>query len=481
MSDTDAYAFTTAGNQKHKTQNIKLLTMLKSFFKSTFRGLWKNKTYNFLNIFGLAVGIACAGLIFLWVENEVNYDSVNLKKDRLYQVRNNWPYAGNILTLESTPGLLGPAIKDEIPGITNTCRVSEENSYLFDMGNTKLYSQGRYADASMFSMFTMPFVQGNAKAAFSQPYSLVITEKAAKKYFGNSSNVIGRTIKVDNRDNYTVTGVIKDFPQNTTLQFEWAAPFEVFARERPQSADNWNNMSVSAFVELSDKANLNTINKQLYNFVATHANEKNETHAFLFNMNGWRLHNDFANGKPTGKGRIENVRTLSIIAWVILIIACINFMNLATARSEKKAREVGVKKVLGARKQSLVLQFIGEALCMSLLAAAVSFLLILLALPAYNTLVEKQLSLLKGLPLHITSMLTVALVCGLTAGSYPSLYLSSFKPVAVLKGLKMKAGSANYIRKGLVVLQFTVSAVFIICTIVIYQQIKHVQKKAAWL
>jgi len=445
--------------------------------KHIFRSLLKNKTFSFLNIFGLAVGIACAGLIFLWVEDEVQYDNVNVKKDRLYAVMINWPFAGVTTTMQSSQGLLGPAIKKDIPGIANACRIIEAKDYLLDAGKTKLYAKGSYADASIFTMFTIPFVQGNVQSAFNQPNSLVITESTAKKYFGSNKEVIGKTIKIDNRDNYTVTGVVKDAPLNTTLQFEWLAPFEVFAKEHPQSVDNWGNMAAFTYVELQPNASEAFINKQLYSFIIDKYDAKNTTHAFLFNMKKWRLYSDFANGKPSGKGRIENVKLLTIIAWVILIIACINFMNLATASSENKAREVGVKKVLGSGKGRLMVQFMAEALLTSMLAGVVAIVLILIALPAFNMLVEKQLSLNINVTFHLTALLVITLVCGLIAGSYPSLYLSSFKPIIVLKGLSIKKGGATLFRKSLVVLQFTFSIIFIIGTIVVYCQIEHTKNR----
>ena len=450
--------------------------MLRNFFRTTLRNLWKNKGYSFLNIFGLAIGIACAALIFLWVENEVNWDSFNVKKDRLYYVRENQKYETYTATFGSTPGLLAPAMQTEIPGIANTCRTSEgQMSFLFTIGDKSVYASGKYAEPSLFSMFTLPFMQGNAKTAFAQLYSLVITEKTAKKFFGNEKNVIGKTVRVDNKKDYVVTGVLKDIPENSSMQFEWVAPFEIWFQQSDW-LHVWGNNSLSTYVELKPGVNSASVNKLLYNFI-----QKREptsiARPFLFSMNDWHLYDQFENGKQTGGGRIEYVRMFSIIAWIILFIACINFMNLATARSEKRAREVGVRKVLGAGKKKLIVQFMGEALFMAMLAAIAAVIIILFALPAFNTLVQKNLSLSLNNPVHISALLLVTFVCGLIAGSYPSLYLSSFNPVFVLKGLKLKSGSATLVRKGLVVLQFAVSIVLIICTIIIYQQIQHVKSR----
>ena len=450
--------------------------MFKNYLKTTFRNLWKNKTYSFLNIFGLAIGIACAGLIFLWVEDEVNFDKFNAKKDRLYFVEVNQKYDTYVFTHGSTPGVLAPAMQAEIPGIANTCRVTEGSpSLLCSIGDKSVYATGKFAEPSLFSMFTLPFVQGSAKGAFTQLYSLVITEKTAKKFFGNTKNVVGKTVRFENKQDYVITGVLKDIPANSSLQFEWVAPFKIWYDVSP-FAHEWANGSLSTYVELESGIDPQGVNKQLFNYIQKRA-PASISHPFLFGMNDWHLYDKFENGKRTGGGQIEYVRMFSIIAWIILFIACINFMNLATARSEKRAREVGVRKVLGAGKKTLIIQFIGEALFMATLAAIAAVLIVAVALPAFNTIVQKTLFIGFGNPFHIITLLLITAICGMVAGSYPSLYLSSFNPVFVLKGLKLKGGSAAFIRKGLVVLQFTVSIILIIGTIIIFQQIQHVKSR----
>jgi predicted permease len=450
--------------------------MFKSSIKTAIRSLLKNKTYSFLNIFGLAIGITCAGLIFLWVENEVNFNNFNVKKDRLYFVRVNAVLNDRVFTHGSSPGVLGPALQAEIPGIANTCRTNEnQERLLFTIGDKSMYASGKYAETSLFDMFTFPFVQGSAKTAFTQLHSMVITEKTAKKFFGDEKNVLGKTVRVDNKQNYVITGVLKDIPENSSLSFEWVAPFKIWY-DQSSWAWEWSNNCLSTYVELKPDANLASINKLMYNFVQKKAPISNG-HVFLFAMKNWNLYGDYENGKPTGGGRITYVRMFSVIAWIILLIACINFMNLSTARSEKRAREVGVRKVLGAGKRKLVMQFFGEALFMAFLAAIAAVFLIALTLPAFNILVQKNLLLNLGTPTHLFGILGITLICGFVAGSYPSLYLSSFNPVFVLKGIKMKAGSAALVRKGLVVIQFTISIVLIICTVIIYQQIQHVKDR----
>jgi len=448
--------------------------MLKNYLKTALRSLWKSKTYSFLNLFGLATGIACAGLVFLWVEDETSFDTMYPKRDQLHLVLLNWEYPDHTRTMASTPGLMGPVIKAEIPGLANTCRMDDESpNKLFTIGDKSLYSAGRYADSSLFSMLSLSFTQGNERQAFSQLYSIVLTEKSAKNFFGDSKNVVGRTVRMDHHRDYVVTGVIRDMPKNSTFQFDWLIPFDVFMKEN-SNMNNWGNNSPLTLIETKPGADIAAINKQLYTFIEKRATGS-IAHGFLFPMKDWHLRWEFEDGKLTGGGRITYVHLFSVIAWIILLIACINFMNLATARSEKRAREVGVRKVLGAVKGRLIIQFIGEALLMSLLAAFIAVLLISLTLPAFNLLVEKQLTTGLDQPLHILALLFIVLICGFVAGSYPSLYLSSFNPVAVLKGLKSGAGGATFVRKGLVVLQFTVSIVLIISTVIIYQQIQHIK------
>jgi putative ABC transport system permease protein len=407
----------------------------------------------------------------------LNFDKFNKKKDLLYFVRENQKYDTYTATFGSTPGVMAPAMQAEIPGIANTCRMSEDDaSKLFRIGDKTMYATGQYAEPSMFSMFTLPFVQGNAKTAFTQLHSIVITQKTAKKFYGDDKDIVGKTVRLDNKQDYVITGVIKDIPENSSLQFEWVSPFQIWFDESPW-AHAWGNNCLSTYVELKPGVNPASVNKVLYNFIQ----QKEPTSIakpFLLSMNDWHLRNEFDNGVQTGGGAITYVHLFSFIAWIILVIACINFMNLATARSEKRAREVGVRKALGAGKRNLVSQFIGEAMFMALLSAILAVIIMALMLPAFNTLVQKNLALDFGNPLHVIAILAITFICGLIAGSYPSLYLSSFNPVFILKGIKAKDSSASLIRKGLVILQFSVSIVLIISTITIYQQIQHVKDRS---
>jgi len=448
--------------------------MFKNYLKTTFRNLWKNKGYTFLNIFGLAIGIACAALIFLWVEDELSYNNYFSNKENLYKIKDQQTYDGNTFTFDATPGPLAKSIKEEIPGIKNTARTTWANQTLFSLRDKNISEVGLYVDSSFLSMFPLNFIKGNPATAFNQLNSIVISRKMAEKFF-QSTDVIGRSLKVDNKQSFAISGVFEDLPENVSFQFDWLGPFKVF-EEQNQYLQNWGTNSVPTYVQTEPNANIVAINKKLHNYLDTKQTGLNAKFS-VYPMSRWRLYDVFDNGKEVS-GRIKYVNLFSMIAWIILLIACINFMNLSTARSEQRAREVGVRKVLGAGKGKLIGQFIGEALIMALLSAVFAVAILSISLPAFNSLVEKKLTLGMSNPLHILSLLSIAFICGLIAGSYPAFYLSSFNPVKVLKGLKNKTGSsAGFIRKGLVILQFSISVILIISTVIIYQQINHVKSR----
>jgi putative ABC transport system permease protein len=450
--------------------------MFKNYLKSYLRNLWKNRTYTFLNIAGLAVGITCSTLIFLWIEDEFNWDHQFAKKHYLYQVEDNQTYDGTTYTFSATPGPLAPGMKADIPGIAATSHLTWTNKTLFSLNDKPLYEEGNFCDASFLSMFNLNFTEGNPATALGDIHSLVISRSMATAFFG-AADPLGKTLRMNNADQYTITGVFDDLPQNTSFRFHWLGNYQAFYKDN-QWLQQWGTNGIMTFVELKPSADPVAINKLLTNYVQTKSPGA-AMKGFIFPMSDWRLYSSFKNGKQDpSNGRIQYVRIFTIIAWIILLIACINFMNLATASSERRAREVGVRKVLGAGKGKLVGQFIGESLLMAFLAVIVSIGLTVLALPAFNSLVEKQLSLGLLNPVHLAGLLAIGLLCGLLAGSYPSFYLSSFNPVSVLKGLKLKtAGGAVYIRRGLVILQFATSIVFIITTIIIYQQLQYVRHR----
>jgi len=448
--------------------------MFRNFFKTGVRNLWKNKTYSFLNIFGLAVGIACAGLIFLWIEDERQFDHSHIKRDQLYKILENQTYEGKTHTFSVTPGPLSEGIKKDIPGIVNSCRMSWQQYTLFSLNEKSIYERGFFADSSVFNMFTIDLVQGKTEHVFRHPKSIVISEKMAEKFFGNEPGITGRTLLMNNKEEYMVTGVMKDLPANSTIKFDWLSPFSGFLNEN-QWLNSWGNNSILTYVELEEKADPDLIQQNLYGYIQT-IDTTAIAKLLLHPMKDWRLRSKFEEGKNVG-GRIQYVKMFSVIAWIILLIACINFMNLATARSEKRAREVGVRKVLGAAKYSLVLQFIGEALLMSFISMIIAVGIITLVIPFFNRLVVKDLTIGFTDTTHLVAFVSVGMLCGLVAGSYPALYLSSFNPIGVFKGLRIRGATPAIIRKGLVILQFTISISLIIGTIVISRQIRHVKSR----
>ncbi len=454
--------------------------MLKNYFKTTFRSLWKNKAYSFLNISGLAIGIACAAFILLWVEDEVGYNHNFARHNYLYHVMQNEKNDGGVFTNGSTPGPLAAALKAEIPGIANSGRLSWAMDELAVVGEKKIKTNGMYADPSVLAMYAMPFKYGNAATALKGLQNVVISESMSKKFFGDE-NPVGKTLKMDAKGAYsvdglyTITGVFADLPANCYYHFEWLSPYETWETANPWLKP-WSNNLSETIVELSPGADIAAVSKQLNNFLTTHV-QGDKNRCILFGMNDWHLRANFENGVQAG-GNIKYVRLFSIIAGIILLIACINFMNLATARSEQRAKEVGVLKVMGAGKSRLISKFISEAVIMALLAVLLAVGLLNVLMPAYNGLVQKELHVNLFNPLHFGSLVGVALLCGLIAGSYPAFYLSSFNPVHVLKGIRVKGnGGVDFVRKALVITQFTTSVILIISTVIIYQQVQYIKNR----
>ncbi|KSA13249.1 ABC transporter permease [Maribacter dokdonensis] len=445
--------------------------MIKNYLKIAWRNLWKNKGYSMLNIFGLAIGITCAAMILLWVEDEVGYDANFDKQDVVYYVPTNQQYEGEWRTFHSTPGPLAEVLKEEVPGIVGAARTKEED-FLFQVGETAINKNGRYADADFLSMFSLSFVEGNLETAFDDVDAIVISQETATQLFGKNISAINKVIKINNEESYIVSGVYEDLPHNVTYSFDWVVPFDHFAKDN-EWVNEYDRNFADTFVELSPEANFDVVNNKV-KAILPMKTEDDETIAFLFSMKDWHLRSAFEGGKNIG-GQITYVRLFSLIALIILLIACINFMNLATARSEKRANEVGVRKVLGSGRKGLISQFMAEAIITAGLSAVLSVLLLKLLVPQFNTMIGKQLALNLVNPTHLLTLLGITLICGLVAGWYPAFYLSSFKPVDVLKGARRSKGSASMIRKGLVATQFVVSIVFIISTIIVYQQVQYVK------
>ncbi|WP_296380903.1 ABC transporter permease [Winogradskyella sp.] len=447
--------------------------MILNYIKIAFRTLLKNKGYSFLNIFGLAIGITCASLIFLWVEDEVSFNSDFQKQDQVYYVPTHQEYDGEWRTFNSTPGPLAEAMKTEIPGVVRATR-TKQRDFLFTVDDNGINRSGRYVDEDFIEIFSLTFVEGNKNEAFKNPEAIIITKETAEQLFGKNTKVLGKTLRVDNKENFLITGVIDNLSKNVTFPVNWIAPFERYSRGK-EWTNGYGSFFADTFVELSLEADFTATDALVRGLLEKKTDDSNSK-AFLHSIKDWHLRDNFENGKQVN-GRIVYVRLFTIIALIILLIACINFMNLSTARSEKRANEVGVRKAMGSGRSRLIFQFISEALILAFMATLVSVLLLFILLPQFNLIIDKNLVLGLAKPVHIIVLLGITLVCGIFAGLYPAFYLSSFKPVEVLKGLKVSQGSATFIRKGLVVGQFTISIVFIICTILVYQQIQHVKNR----
>ncbi|MGJ1437016.1 ABC transporter permease [Sphingobacterium siyangense] len=446
--------------------------MIKNFIKTALRNLWKTKGYSFLNIFGLAVGIAAASLIFLWVENQLSFNDNFANKKDIYIVKSKQTYDGATYVFESTPGPFAQSIAKEIPGIKHAVRISWNSPMLFSVGDNNIFQNGVYADGSIADVLSLAFLEGDRKTAFDQVNNIVLSETAAKKLFGNRP-ALGKTVKTNNSEPFIIAGVIKDLPKNSSYDFQWLIPFKKFEAGQ-DFLKNWGNNSVQTLVQVEDNANVDQINKQMMDFVKHKTNgEVTFSQNFLYPMERWITYNQFDNSGIEKEGGIKNIRLFTFIAWVVLLIACINFMNLATARSEKRAKEVGMRKVVGASRKSLIVQFLGESLVLAIISSLVAILLIYIFIRPFNTMIGQDLQVNLLAPSHLLFLTTITLACGLFAGSYPAFFLSAFKPLSTIKGAKQKAGSGSLVRKGLVILQYTASVVLIICTIIIYQQIQH--------
>src|ERR1700744_1998941 len=356
--------------------------MIKNYFKTTLRSLLKNRGYSFLNIAGLAIGITCASLIFLWVQDEVTFNHNFQNKDQLYTIYENQTYNGKISTFHATPGPMAKVLKAEIPGIKNAARLNQGQE-IFSVGDKIISEQGSYADDEIFGMLKLPFASSSTVKNFPQLHSIAINETMAKKFFGDA-DAVGKTLRMNNAQDFTVAAVFKDLPKNSTYQFQWLASMENIIHKQPWM-NIWEANWARTLIELEPSANLAVVNAKLKGFLNKKTANKNKTTCFLFAMNDWNLHDNFVDGKMDG-GRIQYVKLFSFIAWIILLIACINFMNLATARSEQRAKEVGVRKVMGSGKGKLIGQFISEALVMSFVAVLAAIGIIYLALPSFNNL-----------------------------------------------------------------------------------------------
>jgi len=449
--------------------------VLKNFFKVAVRNLIRNKFFSIINICGLAVGMASAILIMLWIENELSYDSFYSKKNRLYQPWNRATFDGKLQCWSTTPKILAPTLKHDYPEVEEVTRVNWGNNFLFSIGDKRLTVQGTAVDPGFLKMFDFPLIRGNVQTALAGTYSIVLTKRLATKLFGGEE-AMGKVIKIDNLDNFTVTGVLKDLPNNTTFQdYEYFLPWAYMVKKQWDDS-SWGNNSTQTYVLLKQNTSASNFEKKIKNITIQHTKDEEHIEVFLHPISKLHLYSKFENGKNTG-GKIEVVRLFAVIATLILLIACINFMNLSTARSEKRAKEVGIRKVVGAEKKSLIGQFLGESILLALLAGIISIGIVQLSIRGFNELTDKQLFLDYGNYRFWLAGLAFVLFTGIVAGSYPAFILSSFTPVKVLKGTFKAAHALVTPRKVLVVIQFTFAIALIICTIIITQQIQYARNR----
>lgn len=451
--------------------------MIKNFITSAFRNLWKTKGYSFLNIFGLALGIAVTALIFLWVEDEISWnDNFSNKKD-IYITKSKQTYDGSINVFEATPALFAKEFQREFPEVLHAGRMNFGNNVLFKVGDNLIYQSGYYADPEILSIFAPEFIQGNPQSALSDPTKIVLSESAAKKLF-NTTDAVEKTVKFDNKEVYTVSAVTKDFPKNSNFRYNWLINIEkMISSSSNFGYDNWGSNNVISLVQLKPDADISAVNSKLKHYIEDKLNAKEySSENFLYPMERWRMYNQFKQGIEQD-GKIKNIRLFTSIAWLVLLIACINFMNLSTARSEKRAKEVSMRKIVGAKKKTLIYQFLGESIVYAFIAGLLAIGLVKLGLPTFNTTVGKELSINLSNWQHIGFISIIILVVGIISGSYPAFFLSSFDPLTVLKGGKRKIGTNGIIRKGLVVTQFTAAIILMICTSIVYLQIQYAKDR----
>jgi len=450
------------------------LVMFKNYLKTTFRNTTRHKGYSFINLTGLAIGIACTLLILLWVKDELSYDRFHENGKDIYRIMS-YGTKYMIEGIDGTPAPLAPAIKEEVPGIVNYARFSDVSKLVCKYGDKVFYeTRGLIADPSIFEIFTFPFVQGNPKTAFSEPLDVVITETMAKKYFG-TEDPIGKTIEVEGNP-AAVKGVIRDIPYNSHIQFDFLSSYE-FIEEITGYGTSWGSFNFVTYLQLERDRDIQEIGKNI-TAVASNNNcpqVKDGVEFRLQPLSAIHLDNRGAFRNYADVGDRKYVYVFSIIAFFILFIACVNFMNLSTARSTTRAKEVGMRKTVGASRRQLILQFFGESLFLTMTACVFALILVTALLPAFNQIAGKQLRLnLIDIQL-VLGLIIIVLLTALTAGSYPAIYLSSFKPVKVLKGMFKSEGKGQTFRRVLVVTQFSLSIALLIGTLVAFNQLRFLR------
>jgi putative ABC transport system permease protein len=453
--------------------------MLRHNLLLIYRNFRRFKTTFIINVAGLSTGLACVLLIYLWVHDERSIDRFNEKDARLFQVMQNLHKDDGIETIEPTSGLLAKALADEIPEVEYATSVipSYYNSSkgIIAAGDTRIKVKGQYVSKDYFHVFSYKLIKGDADHVLTTKEGIAISKDLALKLFKTVENAMGKPVDWQGLVNgsYFVSGIFESPPSNATIQFDVLFHFDVFAKDHDY-VNQWGNNDPFTYVVLKQSASADEFNSKIKNLIKSKVKSSGAT-LFAQRYSDRYLHGRYENGVPSG-GRIEYVKLFSIIAFFILVIACINFMNLSTAKASRRIKEVGIKKAMGAARSTLVLQYMGESILISFLSLAVSILMVDLLLPSFNLLTGKQLVMNFDTTLN-SFLLIIASVTGIVSGSYPALYLSGFNPSAVLKG-KLPTGLGELLaRKGLVIFQFSISVVLIICVWIIYEQMQFVQNK----
>ena len=451
--------------------------MIKNYFLVAWRNMVRNKIFSGINILGLALGMTCSLLIMLWVQDERSVDGFHANGKQLYQVYERNYFDGKVNADFPTQGLMAAELKRQIPEVQYSSSLEWNSTNTFEAAHKISKMSGSFAGADFFTMFSYPLLRGTPQTALNTLEGVAISRKMANLFFGSPAAAMGKAIRYENSDNFRVSAVFEDLPANSSQQFDFLRSWIAFEKENDDWINNWGNSDAPTFIQLRQDANLAKVRAEIKDFIYRYQQKSKgfRVELDLVSYPEKYLHSTFKNGKIDG-GRIEYIHLFSLVAVIILLIACINFMNLATARSTKRAKEVGVRKVIGAARPVLMAQFMGEAMLLTFFSILIAILLTTLLLPAFNELTGKQLSLPVRQPLFWTAMLGLLLLAGFVSGSYPAIFLSSLNPIRVLKGSLRFSGGATFFRKALVVFQFGLSIIFLVGMIVMYRQMDYIQR-----
>jgi putative ABC transport system permease protein len=447
--------------------------MFKNYLKTAWRSLWKNKTTSAINIFGLSIGMTAAVFIFLWVQNELSFDAYHPGGNHIYRLTTNLKAEGWIW--EATPLLLADAVQKEVPEVENTARVFDGNMPVFDIKNNPVYDKKCvYVDASWFDIFHYDFIAGSAEAFAKDPNSIILTASDAIKYFGKT-DVTGTVMHVDST-NLVVRGVVKDAPANSSFQYTSFIPLSNLLKDknRRENDEQWDNANYITFIKAGSSANARLLEKKITGVYAKNSGD-NEGTITLMPLKQMHFENDIQNSVYE-HGNKNTVYIFTVLAVFLLLIACINYVNLTTAKASLRAKEVSVRKIVGANRLQLFYQFIAEALLVSFISMVITLLLVLICLPVFNDLTGKNFEL-NIASVSMWKVIGITLLAAFILNSiYPAVTLSSFKPLNVFRGFTVLKVKNTYFRKALVVFQFTISVMLICGTIVIYEQMQFVQQ-----